>query len=167
MDLAERFKIVPLGYDIDINGAADNYGASINMKGFHRATFLVQYEDLGGADHIVKFYSGASVSTYSSALPFRYTRGTAAASAVTTATANQDLMIATVAVENTGLTVANGTYDNYLFVFTVDAADMDVANQEEWLSIDFNDPGAATGRAIVIAILEPRYQGSATASALA
>lgn len=165
--LLEKFKIVPVGYDIDINGAGDNYGASINMKNYHKATFLCQYEDMGGADHIVKFYSGAAVSTYSSTVPFKYSRSTAAVAAVTTATASQDLMIATTAVAATGLTVANATYTNYFFVFEVDAADMDIANQEEWLSIDFNDPGGATGRAIVIAILEPRYSQESIPSALA
>jgi len=165
--LHETMKIVPVGYDIDINGGANNYGASINMRGFHRATFICQYEDLGGANHTVKFYSGAAVSTYSSAVPFYYARGTAAVSAVTTATADQDLMTATTAVADTGLAVAHDTYDNFLFVFVVDAADMDLANQEEWLSIDFVDAGGATGRAIVIAILEPRYPGESTVSALA
>lgn len=165
--LLEKFKIVPVGYDIDIAGAADNYGASINMKNYHRASFICQYEDMGGADHVVKFYSGAAVSTYSSTVPFKYSRGTAAVAAVTTATANQDLMIATTAVAATGLTVANATYTNYLFVFEVEAADMDIANGEEWLSIDFNDPGGATGRAIVIAILWPRYAGESIATALA
>ena len=44
---------------------------------------------------------------------------------------------------------------------------MDVANGEEWLTLDFTDPGGATGQAIVIAILEPRYTGNQSATALA
>jgi len=159
-------KIVPVGYDIDIDGAADNYGASINMKNFHRATFICQYMDLGVASHVVKFYSGAAVSTYTSTVPFHYAAGTAAVSAVTTATANQDVFGATTACAATGLTVVD-TDDHKVYVFVVDASDMDIANQEEWLSIDFNDPGGATGQATVIAILEPRYSSDASATALA
>ena len=166
--ILEKFKIVPVGYDIDIDGATNNYGASINMKNYHKATFLVQYIDLGTAAHTVLFYSGAAVSTYSSALPFKYAAGTAAVAAVTTATANQDLFGATTAVAATGLSVADSK-DNYCYVFEVDAADMDIANQEEWLSIDFQDTGdaGATGQAVVIAILEPRYAGESQATALA
>ena len=166
--LLEKFKIVPVGYDIDINGATNNYGASINMKNYHRATFLCQYIDLGTAAHTVLFYSGAAVSTYSSTVPFKYARSTVAVAAVTTATATQDLMTATTAVEATGLSVAD-SYDNYVFVFEVDASDMDIANGEEWLSVDFQDTadGGATGQAVVIAILEPRYSGESIATALA
>ena len=162
----EKNVYAPLGYDIDIAGAADNYGASVNMKNAHKATFICQYEDMGGADHVVKFYSGAAVSTYSSTVPFKYSRSTAAASAVTTANANQGLMTAVTDVAATGLTVANATYTDYLFVFEVDASDMDIANGEEWLSIDFNDPGGATGRAIVVVELEPRYADATPASPL-
>jgi len=165
--LHEKMKIVPVGYDIDIATAADNYGASINMSKYHKATFIVQYIDLGVASHKVFFYSGAAVSTYSSLVPFKYAVGAAAVAAVTTATANQDVLGATTAVAAaTGLTVAD-TQDYFVYIFEVDAADMDLANGENWLSIDFNDPGGATGQAIVIAVLEPRYAGESQATALA
>jgi hypothetical protein len=166
--IIDKLKIVPVGYDIDINGGTNNYGASINMKNYHKATFICQYIDLGTASHTVLFYSGAAVSTYSSALPFKYVASTAAVAAVTTATANQDVFGAKTPVAATGLAVVD-TKDYYCYVFEVDADDMDIANQEEWLSIDFQDTGdaGATGQAVVIAILEPRYTQSQSATALA
>jgi hypothetical protein len=158
--LSERYKIVPCGIDIDINSAADNKADSINMKNYHKATFLIQYEDMGTADHIVKVFSGAADGDLTSAVTFNYAFGSAAQGS-----ANCDVLTAW--ASSAALTVTHGTYDNYLLIVEVDAAAMDTANNEEWLTLDFNDAGNATGRAIVIAVLEPRYSGNVSATALA
>jgi hypothetical protein len=157
--LAENFKIVPCGIDVDINGAADNVADSINMKNFHKCTFIVQYVDMGTADHIVKVQSGATDGALTSDVTFKYAFGGAAQGS-----ANCDVLTAW--GSSAALTVAHGTYDNFLLIIEVDAAAMDIANGEEWLTLNFTDPGNATGQAIVIAVLEPRYSGNRSVSAL-
>jgi len=162
--ITENFKIVPCGIDVDINGATDNVADSINMKNFHRATFIIQYVDLGTADHTVLLYSGATDAARTSALPFRYAFASAA-----TGSASCDVLADWTACAATGLSVAHGTYDNFMLVIEVDAAAMDVASGEEWLTLDFQDTGdaGATGQAIVFAILAPRYKNNQSCTALA
>jgi len=157
--LTENFKIVPCGVDVDINSAADNKADSINMAKYHKCTFIIQYEDMGTADHIVKVFSGATDAALDSAVTFNYAFGSAAQGS-----ANCDVLTAW--ASSAALTVAHGTYDNFMLIVEVDAAAMDTANGEEWLTLDFNDPGNATGRAIVFAVLQPRYSGNLSPSAL-
>lgn len=158
----ENFKLVPCGVDIDFNTAASNLSDSINMKNYHRATFLIQLADIGTASPILIVYSGATDAACTSALKFRYAFGSAAAGS-----ANCDVLTDWTECDTTGLTLTHGTYDNYLLVVEVETAKMDVANGEEWLTLDFTDPGGATGQAIVIAVLEPRYTCNQSATALA
>lgn len=162
MKFIENFKIVPCGVDIDFNGAANNVSDSINMKNFHRATFLIQLADIGGADPVLFVYSGATAAARTSALKFRYAFGGAAFGS-----ANCDVLSAWTECPVTGLALTHGTYDNYLLVVEVEAVQMDVANGENWLTLDFADPSTgATGQAIVIAVLEPRYTGNQSESAV-
>jgi len=157
----ENYKIVPVGSDIDLNAAAANDCDSINMKNYHRATFLVNYQTIAGAANYVALYSGATNGTKSSALTFRYAFGSAAQ-----ASANCDVLAdwSTSAM----LTVAHATYDNYLLVIDIKATEMDLANDENWLTLSFLDTDTgATGNVSVIAILEPRYTGNQSVTALA
>jgi len=43
---------------------------------------------------------------------------------------------------------------------------MDVDNSEEWLMLEFTDAGGATGLVSIFAVLEPRYTGNLSATAL-
>ena len=162
MKFIENFKLVPCGVDIDFNTAASNLSDSINMKNFHRATFLIQLADIGTASPVLIAYSGATDAACTSPLKFRYAFGSAAQGS-----ANCDVLTDWTECATTGLTLTHGTYDNYLLIVEIEAAQMDVANGEEWLTLDFTDPGGATGQAIVIAVLEPRYTGNQSATALA
>ena len=149
--LSQNFKIVPCGIDVDINTAATNSADSINMKNFHKCTFIVQFVDLGTANTTVFVYSGATDGALTTAIPFWYSFGGAAQGS-----ANCDVLTTLTACAKTGLVVAHGTYDNYLLVVEVDAADM--YQGYEWLTLVFADvDGGATGQAIVIAVLESRY----------
>lgn len=160
MKLAENFKIVPVASDLDLAGSATNPCDSINMKGYHHATFIVNYQTIGGADHDVAVYSGATDAALTSALTFRYAFGGAAAAA-----ANCDVLAA--AATSAMLRVANATYDNYMLVIEVDASDMDIANAEEWLTLAFPDTlTGATGNVSAVAILEPRYTSDSSGTAL-
>ena len=161
MKLAENYKIVPILSDQDLTGAATMPGDSINMARYHHATFIVNFQALGGAATYVKVYSGATDAATTSALTFRYAFGSAA-----TGSANCDVLAA--ASTSANLTVAHATYDNYMLVIEVDASDMDLANNEEWLTIQFEDTDTgATGNVSVVAILEPRYSSDSSVTALA
>ena len=156
----ENYKIVPIGVDIDFDTGASNLSDSINMKNYHRATFLIQLYDIGTASPVLYVYSGANDAACTSALTFYYAFGSAA----------QGTALCDVLADwstSAALTLTHGTYDNYLLVVDVPATAMDLANNEDWLTLDFTDPGGATGQAIVIAILEPRYTGNQYGTALA
>jgi len=158
MELAERFKIVPVANNADYN--ADYTCDSINMKNYHRATFLVQIHTMGGAALYIRVYSGAANAGLDSQLTFRYAIGGAAITV-----ASCDVLAAQ--STSSALALTHATYSNYLVIIEVDAADMDVANQEEWLTMQLLDTATgATGNATVTAILEPRYTQNRSASAL-
>lgn len=156
----EKYKIVPLGVDIDFSTAASNLSDSINMSPFNRATFLIQLADIGTASPVLYAYSGATAAALTSALTFRYAFGSAAFGS-----ANCDVLADW--STSAALTLTHGTYDNYLLVVDILASEMDTANNEEWLTLDFaDDATGATGQAIVIAVLEPRYSGNQSITAL-
>jgi hypothetical protein len=159
--IPKNTKYVPLGVDIDFNTAASNLSDSINMKNYHDALFLIQLADIGTASPVLLVYSGATNAACTSALAFKYRFGGAAAGS-----ANCDVFGDWTDCAETGLVLTHGTYDNYLLQVYVDGADMDVANAEEWLTLDFTDPGNATGQAIVIAALTPRYSSGTEITAL-
>jgi len=157
--LSENYKIVPILSDLDLTTGADMPGDSINMKGFHKCTFIVGLQALGVASCTVAVYSGATDAACTSALYFNYAFGGAAAAA-----ANCDVLEAWTNANS--ITLTHGTYDNYMLIIEVDAAAMDIANAEEWLTIQFTDPGGATGNVQVHAVLEPRYVGNRSLTAL-
>lgn len=160
MRFLENFKIVPVGVDIDFNSAANNVTDSINMKNYHRATFLIQLYDIGTASPVLYAYSGATDAARTSALTFKYAFGSAAQGSA-------DCDVLGNWSTSAALTLTHGTYDNYLLVVEVDADRMDVENGEEWLTLDFaDDATGATGQAIVIAVLEPRYTKGQSVTAL-
>ena len=157
----ENYKIVPVLSDLDLSTAdATMPGDSINMKNYHRATFIVGLQTLAGANATVKVFSGATDGALTSALTFRYAfMGAAAGSASCDVLA--DWTSAAV------VTLTHGTYDNYTLIIDVPASAMDLANNEEWLTIDFQDtPTGATGNVQVHAILEPRYTNNQSVTAL-
>ncbi|MBE9581185.1 MAG: hypothetical protein IMF18_06160 [Proteobacteria bacterium] len=158
--LAGKYKIVPVGNDIDLSSAAANDCDSINMKNYHKATFIVGFQDIGVAACYVALYSGATNGAKTSALTFKYAFGGAAQ-----ATANCDVLAAW--AESAMLTVAHATYDNYMLVIEIDASKMDTANDEEWLTLSFLDTDTnLTGNVQVHAILEPRYPSGQSVTAL-
>ena len=157
--LAEQKKIVPVMSDGDLNAGAILDTDSINMKNYHRATFVIGLQTMGGADPVMTVYSGATDGACTSALTFRYAFGSAAQ-----ATALCDVLAAW--TQAATLTIAHATYDNYMLIVEIDAVDMDVANAEEWLTLRFTC-GAATGNVQIHAILDPRYTQNVSESALA
>lgn len=160
-------KIVPVAADFDLDASGSPfYGDSINMKNSHSALFVVNCGDLGVADITLTLWSGASDGTCSSQLTFDYAWGGAPASVDGAGgTANCDVFATWAAA--TSVVLTNATYDDYTLLIHIDASAMDVANQEEWLTLKFTDGGGATGLVTCHAILAPRYRDAADASALA
>lgn len=161
MNLPEIKKIVPVGSYLDLNSAAAVDCDSINMSKFSKATFLIQCHTLAGASADVKLYSGATDGAKTSALTFNYAFGSAAQGS-----ASCDVLAASTSAAVVELT--HSTYDNYILIVEVDSSAMDTANNEEWLTLTFEDTDTgATGNVSVIAILDPRFAGNCSSSALA
>lgn len=140
--------------DGDLNAGATLSCDSINMAKYHRCRFIVNYQTIGGAANYVLLYSGATDGALTSALTFTYGWGGAAYG-----TANADVVSTWSTSAN--LSVAHGTYDNYMLVIDINTTEMDTANNEEWLTLVFADTDTgATGNVSVVAILEPRYIGN-------
>ena len=160
MFLAEEYKFVPVGNDIDLSSAAANDCDSINMENYHHATFIVGFQDIGVAACYVALYSGATDGAKTSALTFHYAFGGAAQ-----ASASCDVLAAW--STSAMLTVAHATYDNYMLIIEAPATIMDLANNENWLTLSFLDTdGGLTGNVQVHAILKPRYGGNRSVTAL-
>ena len=157
MRLAEQKKIVPVMTYADLSGTV--YSDSIDMKGYHRATFLFILHALGGADSTLTVYSGATDAACTSALSFHYAFGGAAVGS-----ASCDVLAAD--TEAATLALTYGTYSGFMLVVDIDATKMDVANAENWLTCKFTTQGSVTGRVSGFAILEPRYTGNLSATAL-
>lgn len=159
--LAEKYKIVPVLSDLNLASADDTMpGDSINMKTLNRACFLINLQDLGGATATVKVFSGATDGALSSALTFRYAFMTAAKGGT-----DADVLLAWTAAASVSLT--HGTYDNFMLVIDVLASEMDTANDEEWLTLDFQDAATgATGNVSAVAVCETRTPGNCSVSVL-
>lgn len=159
--IAEDFKIVPVLSDLDLSTADDTMpGDSINMKSYHRACYLINLQTLAGASAVCKVFSGDTDGALTSALTFRYAFTTAAKGGT-----GADVLLAWTAASSVVLT--HGTYDNFMLVIDVLASEMDTANDEEWLTLDFQDPDTgATGNLSAVAILTPRYPGNCSVTAL-
>ncbi len=151
--------IVPIAHALDLNTAENNDCDSINMKNYKRATLIFTFDTLDGASAVLYLYSGATDGECTSALTFRYAFGSAAIGS-----ANADVLAAW--STSAALTITHGTYDDYMLVCEIAASEMDMANNEEWLTARFVDPTGATGTLDGIAILEPRYPRASHATAL-
>jgi hypothetical protein len=156
MRFPEIFKVVPVMASDDINAGVD--ADSINMKNFHRATFIMTFGTLSG-NAVLTVNSGATNGSKDSALTFNYALGSAAIGA-----ASCDVLAAGTAAATLTLTAA--TYTDKMLIVEVEAAAMDLANEEEWLTLSLSD-AAASGTCDVVAILEPRYTGNCSGTALA
>lgn len=163
--LAENYKIVPvIGDYTDMSGSVT--ADSINMANYHEATFILNFGTLGTASSVLYVYSGATAAATTSALTFNYAFGGAAVgTAVAGSTASSDVLAAW--GSSAALTITHTAYDNFMLVVEINAAAMDLANNENWLTLVITDPGTAVGRVDGVAILKPRYGSNRIATCLA
>jgi len=163
MFLTEDYKIVPIYSNYDLSTHDTTMPSdSINMKNYHHATILMNFATIANASTVLYAYAGATDGAQTSALTFSYAWGSAA-----TAAATADVLGAW--STSAALTITHGTYDNYLLVIEVPAAQMTAAgNTYDWLTLNFTDPSTgATGNVTAIAVLKPRYKNNVAATALA
>lgn len=160
----ESQKIVPVLL------SPSNFGStvdadSINMAGFHRATFIINFGTCG--DVVVHSVNcGASEGTKTTAVPFRYAIGGAAiGTAVAASTASCDVLGDT--GETTVLApTASLTCSTKMVVVEVEAsviAKVSAGVAQPWLTLTV---ACASGIASAVAILEPRYAGNRSATCL-
>jgi len=166
MRLAEEKKIVLVASALNLATGATQVTKGINMKNFHRCTFLIDVGTMGVANATLKAYSGAADATLSSAIAFKYAYGGSTSIWGTIAAGADVLAAETTVVAATGLVIVQATYPNYLLVVEVEATMMDVANSENWLMLEFTDAGGATGLVSIFAVLDPRYTGNLSLTAL-
>lgn len=166
MKLAEDYKVVLVASALNLATGATQVTKGINMKNFHRCTFLIDVGTMGGANSTLKAYSGAADAALSSALAFKYAYGASTCIWGTIASGADVLAAETTVTAATGLVIVQATYPNYMLVVEVPATIMDIANAEEWLMLEFTDAGGATGLVSIFAVLEPRYSGNRSATAL-
>ena len=159
--ISENFKVVQVANALDLNGGTHPQCKSVNMSGYHKATFIVHMGTLATANVSVAPYGGATTGTATAVIPFKYTKGGAAGTAATS-----DVLAAwTDATALIALT-HGATSNNYMFIFEVDAAAM---GDYKYLTLQFDDTVAAGSTGLVSAscILEARYTKNQSATAIA
>ena len=158
MSIAEKYKIVPLLASANTGAGVDL--DSINMEGVHKATIVFTNGATSGSA-VLKIYSGVTEGTKTSALPFRYAHGGAAIGS----DSSDYLGAWATATASSGLTLASATYSSKMQVFEVDASDMDLANNENWLTGEISSAGTS-GITHAVAILETRYKENRASTVL-
>ena len=166
MRLAEDYKVVLVASALNLAAGATQVTKGINMKNFHRCTFLIDVGTMGVANSTLKAYSGAADAALTSALAFKYAYGGSTSIWGTIAAGADVLAAETTVTAATGLVIVQATYPNYLLVVEVDASIMDITNSEEWLMLEFTNAGGATGLVSVFAVLESRYSKNLSLTAL-
>ena len=163
MIFAEKYKIV-LTSAIDLNAAATVDTDSIDMSRFHHCTYCIDVGSMTGADAAMTIASGATAGAYTSVLSFDYAYGQATAIYSAPGVGHDVLDAWTNAAT---LTITHSSYSNYMLICYLKASAMDTANEEEFLTPVFTDPGTAEGTVDCILLLEPRYPENRSGTALA
>jgi hypothetical protein len=154
----EQFKAVPVMNYADISSTVHSKG--INMRDYHKCTFLIMCNALGGATATLTVTSGAAATSYTSPLTFNSAWGGAAEGS-----AASDVLAAWVNGASVALTYT--IYSGFMLIVEVKAEDMDMVNSENWLGFTITTAGSVTGRVSAFAVLEPRFKNNRSATALA
>jgi len=156
MGIAENYKIVPVLINPTDFGASADLD-SIDMTNYHKATFIFSFGTCGAAV-VHSFNSGVSEGAKTTAVACKGALGGAAiGTAVADSAASCDVLGAWQACTTTLSLVAT----TKMTVFEVDASAMTLGHN--WLT---GTIAAASGIASVVAILEPRYSGNMSGTAL-
>jgi len=154
---AENFKIVPVMNSADVSTGADC--DSINMAGFHKATFIFTFGAVT-TDITITPKTGTTEGTKTTAVPSRYAAGGAAiGTAVAASTASCDVLAAWTA---TSTTVPLTAASNKFLVVEIDADD--ITNTHNWLTLTV--AAGTSGICHCVAILSARQTGNRSATCL-
>lgn len=153
MRLPEEKKVVPVMALDTIGNGGD--ADSINMSKYHRAAFVITFGTLVG-DAVLTVYSGESAGDKSSARTFSYALGGAAIG-------SEGCDVIGEADTSDALTLTAATYTDKMLIVEVDGAKMPLLHN--WLTLSLSDAGTS-GSCDVLAILEPRFMGYRSESAL-
>jgi len=155
--MAEELKIVPVMNSADVATGSDC--DSINMKGFHKATFLFTFGTVT-TDIVITPKSGTTEGTKTTAVPSVYAAGGAAiGTAVAGSTASCDVLAAWTA---TATTVPLTAASNKFLVVEIDADA--ITSGHNWLTLTV--AAGTSGICHCVAILSPRYTGNRSATCL-
>ncbi len=155
--LSEDKKIVPILNSANVSTGTDC--DSINMKNFHKATIIFTFGAVT-TDIVITPKSGATEGTKATAVPSKYANGGAViGTAVADSTSSCDVLAAWT---STDTTVPVTAASNKMTIVEIDAAAM--TDDEPWLTLTV--AAGTSGICHAIAILEPRYSGNRSATAL-
>lgn len=163
--ISEKYKIVPVAKEIDLSGTV--YTDSIYAKDLvGKVTFCFILNTLGGASSVLTVNSGTSDAACTTAMRFNYAFGGAALGTATAgSTTSCDVLAAKTSAST--LTLTYGSYSNYMLIVEVDIADMDSANDHDWLTCKFTTTTSVTGTVSGFAICEYRYPAERSDTVLA
>ena len=153
---SENAKIVPILVDDGDFGANIDLD-SINMSGFHKATFIFTF-GVTGADVVFYFKSGTTEGAKTNYVVGNIALGGAAiGTAVAASTASCDVLGAWSALTTT----ATLTCSTKMVVVEINASSM--TSGDTWLT---GNIACATGIGHCVAILEPRYSSNRSGTCL-
>ncbi len=161
MLLAEQTKIVNGGGPVLLNTAGIT-GDLVSMKHYNHLTAIVSLAPASGTDTAAITLTqntnvgNSPADTKALAFSWVWKNG---------ATGTTDTLVKTAVVSNSVTTSALAA--NEMFVIEIDAADLDVANGFDCVSVNVSDPGSVSTPASIIYILsESRYKQATPPSAI-
>lgn len=163
--ISECCKIVPVAKEIDLSSTV--YTDSIYVRDLvGKVCFVFNLNTLGGASSVFTVNSGATDAACTTAMRFNYAFGGAALGTATAgSTTSCDVLAAWASA--TTLTLTYGTYSNFMLVVEVDLADMDLANDHDWLTCKFTTTTSVTGNVSGFAVAGYRFPGNRSDTVLA
>jgi len=155
--LAEQLKIVPVMNSANVSTGLDC--DSINMAGFHKATFIFTFGAVT-TDILITPKTGTSEGTKTNAVASQYAEGGAViGTAVAASAASCDVLGAWTA---TSTTVPLTAASNKVLVVEFDTASFTTG--DNWLTLTV--AAGSAGICHCVAILEPRYTGNRSVTCL-
>jgi hypothetical protein len=155
--ISEEKKIVPILNSANVSTGTDC--DSINMENYHKATLIFTFGTVT-TDITITPTCGATEGAKTTAVPLLYAKGGAAiGTAVAGSTASCDVLAAwTAHASAASITAAS----NLMVIVEINAASL--TNGQPWLTVTV--AAGTSGICHCVAILEPRYSGNRSATAL-
>lgn len=151
MKLSQMVKVVSCLAPVDSNGAAKDHGY-VSLKNYDKVMFIVQVGNLAGDVTLTVEEAEDNAGTNATAIAFEYAKATTGAAALSV------LDGALTAATSAGITLANASDDNKVWVIEVKASDL--TNTRPYVHIATTDPSAAGLINSVALCYKAAYQGN-------